>query len=103
MEPGQHYIVANGEKFAAILLNFKAGKTYYLEQEKRIGFALPRTNYILVKGDRLYNDLKGHCSCYGPDPHNPGRDLDEETLAGVIAAYGKDRGNVPANEIEPGK
>jgi len=98
VEPGRHYIVANSEGFETILLNFEPGRTYYLEQEKRIGYALPRTTYIRVKADRLHNDLKGKGTCYQPDVLNPGRDLDEDTFAQVRAAYGKKKGDQPAND-----
>jgi hypothetical protein len=103
VEPGRHYVVANSEGYETILLNFQPGKTYYLEQEKRIGYALPRTTYVPVKADRLYNDLKGKGVRYVPDASNPGMDLDEETFAEARAAYIKKKGDTPANEIEPGK
>ncbi len=98
VEPGRHYVVANGENRETVLLDFEAGKTYYLEQETRMGYALPRTRFILVKADRLHYDLQGKCLCYAPDPQNPGRDLDEERFAEIVAEYAKKKGNVPMNE-----
>ena len=103
VEPGRHYVVANGENFETVLLNFKAGETYYLEQERRLGFALLRTRYRLVKADRLFNDLHGKYSCYEPDVHNTGRDLDEDRFAEAVAAYTKNNGNIPVNEMGRGK
>ena len=102
VEPGRHFVIADSEGYETILLDFRAGRTYYLEQEERMGYALPRTNYVLVKADHLYNDLKGKCTCYEPDLQNPGRDLDEETFAEVLAAHKKKMGDTPANESEPG-
>ncbi len=98
VEPGRHYVVANSEGYETILLDFEPGRTYCLEQEKRMGYALPRTTYVLVKADRLYNDLKGKGACYKPDVQNPGRDLDEDTYAEVKAAYAKKKGNLPVND-----
>jgi len=102
VEPGRHYVVANSEGYETILLDFKPGKTYYLEQEAHVGYALPRTNYIPVKADHVYNDLKGKYTCYQPDPQNPGRDLDEETFAEIKANYIKKKGDRPVNETQPG-
>ncbi len=98
VEPGRHYVVANGENRETILLDFKAGETYYLEQETRMGYALPRTRFVPVKADRLHYDLQGKCECYAPDPLNPGRDLDEERFAEIVKAYVKEKGNRPVNE-----
>lgn len=103
VEPGRHYVVANGENRETVLMDFEAGKTYYLEQETRMGLYLPRTRFIPVKADRLYYDLQGKCACYAPDPLKPGRDLDEERFAEIVKAYIKDKGNTPVNGNQAGK
>ncbi len=97
VEPGRHYVVADGENLETVLLDFKPGKTYYLEQERRMGYGLPRTKYVLVKGDRLSVDLNGNCACYAPDPNSAGRDLDEDRYTEAVAAYTKKNGTLPAN------
>ncbi len=103
VEPGDHYVVANGENYETVLLNFSAGKTYYLEQERRRGITRTRTRFFLVKADRLFNKLNGKCSRFEPDAKNPVNDLDEDTFAEAVAAYTKKNGNKPVNTPGPGK
>ena len=103
VEPGEHYVTSNGENNETILLNFKPGTTYYLKQERSMGFSLPRTRYIQVKGDRVFNDMKGKCSCYASDAQDSGADLDEDKFKEIVAAYIRKRGNIPFNEVEPSK
>ncbi len=101
VDPGEHFVTSNGENNETILLNFKPGTTYYLKQERRMGFALPRTRYLQVKGDRVFNDMKGKCACYALDARNPGADLDEDKFTEIVAAYTKKNGNRPFNEPGP--
>ena len=103
VDPGEHYVTSNGENNETILLNFKPGTTYYLKQERSMGFSLPRTRYIQVKGDRVFNDMKGKCSCLAADARDPGGDLDEDKFREIVAAYIKKKGNIPFNEVEPSK
>ena len=101
VDPGEHYVTSNSENNETILLNFKPGTTYYLKQERRMGFALTRTRYLQAKGDRVFNDMKGRCSCFAPDAHNPGADLDEDKFNEIVGAYIKKNGDKPFNEIAP--
>lgn len=103
VDPGEHYVTSNGENNETILLNFKPGATYYLEQERSMGFSLTRTRYIQLKGDRVFNDMKGKCSYYELDANKPGADLDEDQFKEIVAAYIKKKGNIPLNEADPSK
>jgi hypothetical protein len=103
VDPGEHYVTSNGENNETILLNFKLGTTYYLEQQRSKGIAHPRTRYILVKGDRVFNDMHGKCTRYEPDAHDPGADLDEDKFKEIVNAYIRKNGKVPFNEVEPSK
>ena len=103
VDPGEHYVTSNGENNGTILLNFKPGVTYYLEQERSMGFTLSRTRYVQVSADRAYNDMRGKCSYYETDVHNPGADLDEDAFKEIVATYIKKRGNIPLNEADPSK
>ena len=103
VDPGEHYVTSNGENNGTILLNFKPGTTYYLKQERSMGFSLPRTRYIQVNGDRAFNDMQGKCSCYASDAHNPGADLDEDKFKEIVAAHNKKKGSIPYNEVDPSK
>ena len=103
VDPGEHYVTSNGENNETILLNFKPGATYYLEQVRSMGITLSRTRYILVKGDRAYNDMNGKCSHYETDSLNPGADLDDDRFKEIVAAYIKKKGSIPANEVDPSK
>jgi len=103
VDPGEHYVTSNGENNETILINFKHGTTYYLKQERSMGFSLPRTRYIQVKADRIFNDMKGKCSCYELDAHNLGADLDEDKFKEIVDAYIKKNGHIPFNEVEPSK
>ncbi len=101
VEPGDHYVTANGENFETILLHFEPGKTYYLEQQRSMGIHHPRTRYLLVKADRIHGDMKDNRSCYKPDPQNPGTDLDEDRFAEAVANYVKKNGSKPVNSGQP--
>lgn len=103
VEPGEHYVTSDGENNETILLNFKPGVTYYLEQARSMGITLSRTRYLPVNGDRAFNDLQGKCSCYEPDAKNPGADLDEDKFKEIVAAYIKKKGKIPVNEADPSK
>jgi hypothetical protein len=103
VDPGEHYVTSNGENNETILLNFRPGITYYLKQERSMGFSVPRTRYIQATGDRVFNDMEGKSSCYESDTHNPGADLDADKFKDIVAAYIKKNGNVPLNEVEPAK
>lgn len=103
VEPGEHYVTSDGENNETILLNFKPGVTYYLEQARSMGITLSRTRYLPVNGDRAFNDLQGKCSRYEPDAKNPGADLDEDKFKEIVAAYIKKKGKIPVNEADPSK
>jgi hypothetical protein len=103
VEPGEHFVTSNGENNETILLNFKPGTTYYLNQERSMGFSLPRTRYIQANGDRVFDDMKGISSCYESDTHNPVADIDEAKFKEIVAAYIKKNGNIPLNEVDPAK
>ena len=103
VDPGEHYVTSNGENNGTILLNFKPGVTYYLEQERSMGFTLSRSRYVPVSADRAYNDMRGKCSYYETDALNPGADLDEDAFKEIVAAYIKKRGSIPLNEADPSK
>ena len=100
VEPGNHYVTANGENFETLLLNFEAGKTYFLVQERSMGLFRPRTRYVQVKADRVSDDLNGNRSCYTMDAQDPGNDLDEDTFAKIVADYTRKYGNKP---LAPGE
>jgi len=103
VDPGEHYVTSNGENNETILLNFRPGITYYLKQERSMGFSRPRTRYIQANGDRVFNDMKEKYSCYEPDTHDPGVELDADKFKEIVAAYLKKKGNIPLNEVEPSK
>jgi hypothetical protein len=103
VEPGEHFVTSNGENNETILLNFKPDTTYYLKQERSMGIFLPRTRYIQVNGDRVFNDMNGKYFCYASDALNPGADLDADRFKEIVAVYIKKNGNIPFNEVDQSK
>lgn len=98
VEPGLHYVTARAENFDTVLLNFEPDKTYYLQNEIRMGVFFARTKYDIVDAQHLFNDMDGKCNYYEADPSSPGEDLTDEEFKEIVADYQKEHGDKPLNE-----
>ena len=99
VEPGLHYVTARAENFDSVLLNFEPDKTYYLQNEIRMGVLFARTKYEVVDAQHLFNDMDGKCNYYEADPSSLGDDLSEDEFKEIVADYQKEHGDKPANEV----
>lgn len=68
VDPGDHYITAHGENYASMLIRFEAGKTYYVQNEVRMGAFMARAKVELVDAQHMHNDMGGDCFYYEKDP-----------------------------------
>lgn len=100
VEPGFHYVTARAENFDTVLLNFEPDKTYYLQNEIRMGVFIARTKYDVVDAQHLYNDMDGKCHFYEADQSSPGDDLSDEEFKEIVEDYKKEHGDTPSNQIE---
>lgn len=60
-DPGVRKFVGRGANNSTLELELEAGKTYYIEQETRIGFEIPRNKLVLLdekEGRRKLNYYK---------------------------------------------
>lgn len=99
VEPGRHYVTARAENFDTVLLNFEPDKTYYLQNEIRMGVLFARTKYDVVDAQHLFNDMDGKCHYYEVDSSSPGDDLTDEEFKQVVEDYQKEHGDKPQNEV----
>ena len=50
LDPGRHQFMSKAENKSEQILNLKAGRTYYLEQQVKMGFLKARNNLELLSG-----------------------------------------------------
>jgi len=66
LEPGEHYFCSQSENRSALSLNVEAGKTYYLQQKMKMGFAKARTKLVILNKEKGEEGLaKCHPSSFG--------------------------------------
>jgi len=99
VEPGMHYVTAEAENFDTVLLKFEPDKTYYLQNEIRMGVLFARTKYDIVDAQHLYSDMDGKCNFYEVDKASTGDDLSEEKFKEIVADYKKEHGESTSTEI----
>jgi hypothetical protein len=61
VDPGQHIVIAYGENWSGVVIDAKAGQTYYVWQDIHMGFFQPRSELKLV--DRVTAEINLR-SCY---------------------------------------
>jgi hypothetical protein len=94
--PGKHYVIANGENFASLLINFEPDKTYYVQNEVRMGAFIARVKLDFVDLKHMQDDMGGTCKFYEIDPNEKVDDLTDEEFKSAI----EDAGSTPINGIE---
>jgi len=94
--PGKHYVIANGENFASLLINFEPDKTYYVQNEVRMGAFIARVNLDYVDAKHMFDDMSGNCQYYEIDPSEKVDDLTDEEFKSAI----EDVSPNPINMIE---
>jgi len=94
--PGKHYVIANGENFATLLINFEPDKTYYVQNEVRMGAFIARVNLEYIDANHLLDDMGGTCKYYIIDPSEKVDNLTDEEFKSAI----KDVSIVPVNAYE---
>lgn len=99
VEPGLHYVTARAENFDTVLLNFEPDKTYYLQNEIRMGVLFARTKFDFVDAQHLFNDMDGKCNYYEADSSGAGDDLSDEDFKQIVDDYQKEYGDRPINQV----
>lgn len=100
VEPGSHYVTARAENFDTVLLNFEPDKTYYLQNEIRMGVFIARTKYDVVDAQHLYKDMDGNCYFYEVDASSIGENLSDDEFKEIVSDYKKEHGESVSNEIK---
>ncbi len=57
LAPGKHYFCSRSENRSVVVLQVEAGKTYYLQQEIRIGVMKARNNLAVISEDKAKEKL----------------------------------------------
>lgn len=66
LEPGEHYFCSQSENRSVLPLKVEAGKTYYLQQKVKMGFAKARTKLVVLNKEKGEEGLaKCHPSSFG--------------------------------------
>jgi len=99
VEPGLHYVTARAENFDTVLLNFEPDKTYYLQNEIRMGVFFARTKYDFVDAQHLSNDMDGKCNYYEVEGASPGAALTDDEFKRIVEDYKTDKGGQPINQV----
>ena len=94
VEPGDHYVSARGENFASLLVRFEPNKTYYIQNEVRMGVFIARVKLDFVDAQHLFNDMAGTCQYFEKDPTEQVSDLNDEEWKWVVEDF---NGTTPIN------
>lgn len=104
VDPGDHYVTAHGENYAGMLVRFESDKTYYLQNEVRMGVFIARAKLNFTDAQRLYDDMDGKCYFYAKDPSDNVDDLTDQEFEWAKEDWGKDTPiNVAPKETIIGK
>jgi hypothetical protein len=57
LTPGKHYFCSRAENRSVLVLQVEAGKTYYLQQEIRMGLMKARNNLAVINEDKAKEKL----------------------------------------------
>jgi len=58
LAPGQHYFCSQAENRSVLVLNVEAGKTYYIQQEIRMGVMKARNDLAVMEEDKAKEKLQ---------------------------------------------
>ncbi len=87
LPPGSHYVVAETENTAVALLNFEAGKRYFLRQGIAMGVWRARTSgYSPLSSTEAIASIKG-CKYLELDPNAEAKDMDPAVYDKAIEEY----------------
>ena len=100
VDPGDHFVSAQGENVASLLIRFESGKTYYVQNEVRMGVITARINLVLVDAEHLYKDMDGKCYFFEVDKSELPPDLTEEEFEKVKQVGGITPINVTTVSIQ---
>lgn len=90
VSPGPHYLIATSENSVAYKINFKPGRTYYLNQGVAMGIWRARVSgYGLLSADQAKKAMK-ECTYLELNPENNTGDLDPKRYKEIIAEYEKE-------------
>ena len=89
--PGQHYVMGHAENWSTARFNFEAGRTYFLNQDIRMGVWMARTGFTPLTA----NDAASQINESGMDYRvynikTPGEDMSDKDFNEVKADFDKE-------------
>lgn len=78
IDPGKHYLTAVSENFFPILINFESNKTYYYQQEVRMGIWRARVEMVPESPEHIKSEMDDMVTYYEYNEKDPGEDMSEE-------------------------
>jgi hypothetical protein len=89
--PGQHYVMGHAENWSAARINFEAGRTYFLNQDIRMGVWMARTNFTpLTANDAMSQINESGMEYRVYDTKKPGEDMSDKDFNEVKADFDKE-------------
>jgi hypothetical protein len=89
--PGQHYVMGHAENWSSARINFEAGRTYFLNQDIRMGVWMARTGFTPLTANDAVSQINESGMEYRVyDTKNPGDDMSDKDFNEVKADFDKE-------------